>query len=197
LKKVKLQDVQRVADSYLRPSNRTVAMFLPADKPDRTEIPAAPDLAALVRDYKGGVEVAAGEAVDSSTPNVAARTRKFDLTSGLKLALLPKKTRGGTVLLRLSLRFGDETSLMNRSAAASLAGQMLMRGTARHTRQQIQDEFDKLKARVFVSGGVSGASAGIETIRDNLPAALALVAEILREPSFPASEFDQLKQEQI
>jgi len=73
----------------------------------------------------------------------------------------------------------------------------LMRGTAKHTRQQIQDEFDKLKARAFVSGGASTATASIETVRDNLPAALALVAEILREPSFPAAEFEPLKQEQL
>ena len=34
--------------------------------------------------------------------------------SGLKMALLPKKTRGGTVVAQLVLRYGDEKSLMNR-----------------------------------------------------------------------------------
>src|SRR5262249_52597410 len=146
---------------------------------------------------KGGAEVASGEAFDPSTANINARTRSVDLPGGLKVALLPKKTRGGTVLLRLTFRFGDETSLMNRSVAAALTGQLLMRGTAKHTRQQIQDEFDRLKARTFVFGGVFVVSGGMETVRDNLPAALTLVPEVLREPSFPASEFDQLKQEQI
>jgi zinc protease len=111
--------------------------------------------------------------------------------------MLAKKTRGNTVLLRMSLRFGDETSLMNKSMAASLAGQMLMRGTTKHTRQQVQDELDKLKARAFVGGSVSGASVSIETVRDNLPAVLSLVAEILREPAFPAPEFEQLTRQQI
>jgi zinc protease len=86
---------------------------------------------------------------------------------------------------------------MNRGTAAELAGQMLMRGTARHTRQQIQDEFDKLKARVGVSGGATSAGVSIETIHENFPAVLRLVAEILREPSFPAAEFEQLKQEAL
>ncbi|MDP1908796.1 MAG: pitrilysin family protein, partial [Hyphomicrobium sp.] len=40
---------------------------------------------------------------------------------------------------------------------------------------------------------VSGNGASIETLRPNLPAALRLVAEILREPAFPESEFEQLK----
>jgi zinc protease len=74
---------------------------------------------------------------------------------------------------------------------------MLMRGTAKHTRQQIADEFDKLKARVGVFGGPTSAGVSLETIRENLPAVLRLVAEILREPSFPASEFEQLKQEEL
>ncbi|HTG15208.1 MAG TPA: pitrilysin family protein, partial [Blastocatellia bacterium] len=37
----------------------------------------------------------------------------------------------------------------------------------------------------------------IETIRENFPAVLRLVSEILREPAFPASEFEQLKQETL
>nr|MBA2493140.1 insulinase family protein [Acidobacteriota bacterium] len=41
------------------------------------------------------------------------------------------------------------------------------------------------------------AIASIETTRENLPAVLRLVNEILREPSFPQSEFDQLKQETL
>jgi zinc protease len=197
IKKVKLQDVQRVAARYLKASNRSIAMFIPTDKPDRAEVPATPDVAAIVKDYKGGAEVASGEVFDPSTTNVDARTRLVDLPGGLKMALLPKKTRGNTVVMRLTLRFGDEKSLTNRSAEADLAGQMLMRGTAKHSRQQIQDEFNKLKARAFVSGGVSSATASIETVRDNLAAALTLIAEVLREPSFPAAEFEQLKQEQI
>ena len=97
----------------------------------------------------------------------------------------------------MTLRFGDEKSLMNRETAGELAGQMLMRGTTKHTRQQIQDEFDKLKARAGVFGGATSANVSIETTRENLPAVLRLVAEILREPSFPAAEFEQLKQETI
>ena len=93
--------------------------------------------------------------------------------------------------------YTDEKSLMNKQTAGSLAGDMLMRGTSKHTRQQIQDEFDRLKARASVGGSPTSAFVSIETIRENLPGALKLAAEILREPSFPASEFEQLKQEQL
>src|SRR5262249_24624452 len=39
--------------------------------------------------------------------------------------------------------------------------------------------------------------ASVETTRANLPAALRLLTEVLREPSFPVNEFEQLKQQRL
>lgn len=197
LRKVTPEDVSRVARQYLKSSNRTLAMFVPTQKPDRAEIPPVPDLTAMLKDYKGDAAISVGEAFDPSPANIETRTMRQQTPGGLKMALLPKKTRGNTVVAAMSLRFGDEKSLMNRSTAAQLAAQMLMRGTAKHTRQQLKDEFDRLKATVVVTGGPNAALVTIETVRENLPAVLRLVAEVLREPSFPASEFEQLKQGQL
>jgi zinc protease len=196
-KAVTAADVQRVATTYFKTSNRTVGLFVPVEKPDRSEIPPTPDVAALVKDYKGEAAVAEGEAFDPSPANILSRTTTADVPGGLKITFLPKKTRGGAVFANLAVHFGDEKSLTNRSTAAEFAGSMLMRGTAKHTRQQIRDEFDRLKARAFVFGGADQAFASIETTRANLPDTLRLVAEILREPVFPKEEFDQLKQEQL
>lgn len=197
IRKVTPEDVKRVAAAYLKPSNRTVGLFIPTSAPDRAEIPPRPDVAAMLKDYKGGEAVAMGEAFDPSPANIDARAIRSTTPGGLKLALVPKKTRGGKVNARLTLRFGNEKDLANRSDAGSLAGAMLMRGTTKHTREQIQDAFDKLKAQASVFGSATQAGAFIETTRENLPAVLRLVAEILREPSFPAKEFDQLKQDRI
>lgn len=196
LRKVSAEDVARVAARYFKPSNRTLGMFVPTAKPDRAEIPATPDLAAALAGYKGDATVAAGEAFDPSPANIESRTVRTS-AGGIKLALLPKRTRGGKVTAQMILRYGDERSLMNRATAASLAGAMLMRGTAKHTRQQIQDELDRMKARAFVSGGATQANVRIETTRENLPAVMRLVAEILREPAFPTGEFGLLKQERL
>ena len=197
LKKVTPADVQRVAAAYLKPTNRTIGQFIPTEKPERAEIPPPPDVAALVKDYKGSAVIAEGEAFDPSPANIETRTIKADVAGGLKLALLPKKTRGNIVVAAMTFRFGDEKSLMNRATAGQFAGQMLMRGTTRHTRQQIQDEFDKLKARVSVFGGPNNAVVSIETTRESFPAVLRLVAEILREPAFLPTEFEQLRQEAL
>lgn len=198
IRKVTVEDVKRVAGTYLKQSNRTVGKFIPTEKTDRAEIPSINDdeILAMVKDYKGDAAIAAGEAFDPSPANIELRTKRVNF-GGLKVALLPKENRGDSVIASVSLRFGDEKSAMNRSTAASFAGQMLMRGTVKHTRQQIQDELDRLKARAFVFGGVNNAGGSIETTRQNLPAVMNLVAEILKEPAFPEKEFETLKQEQI
>lgn len=194
LRKATVEDVQRVASTYLKPSNRTVGLFIPAAKPERSEVPANPDVLALVKDYKGDAAVAAGEVFDPSPANIESRTIKAT-AGGVKLGLVPKKTRGATVVANLTLHFGEEKSLMNRDTAGELAASMLARGTSKKTRQQIQDEFDKLKARVNVGGSATALSVSIETVRENLPATLKLVGEVLRDPSFPSNEFEQLRQE--
>jgi zinc protease len=196
IRNVTPEDVKRVAAAYFKQSNRTVGMFIPTPTPDRAEIPRRPDVAAMLKDYKGDAPVAMGEEFDPSPANIDKRTTR-SASAGLKLALLPKKTRGGKVVARLVLHFGNEKDLTNRDDAGSFAGQMLMRGASKHTREQIQDALDKLKARANVFGSPTQAGATIETTRENLPAVMKLVAEILREPSFPAKEFELLKQEAL
>ncbi len=194
LRKVTPEEVAQAGSKYFKPSNRTLGMFIPTPKPDRAEIPPTPDLAAALKDYKGDPAVATGEAFDPSPANIESRTVRSE-AGGIKLALVPKKTRGGKVNAQMTFRFGDEKSLLNRITAGEMAGSMLMRGTTKHTRQQIQDELNRMKAQVNVFGGPTQATVLIETTRENLPAVMKLVAEILREPAFPASEFEQLKSE--
>lgn len=198
VKAVTAADVKAVAKKYFKRDNRTAGTFIPTEKPDRAEIPHISDeeIAKIASAYKGGEKIAAGEAFDPSPSNIESRTARTKL-SGLDVAFLPKENRGDSVFANMVIRFGDEKSLMGKATAASVAGQMLTRGTATKTRQQIQDEFDRLKAQVRISGGATSANVSIETNRQNLPAVLRLVAEILKTPSFPQSEFETLKEERI
>ncbi len=190
-------DLRRVASTYLKPSNRTVAVFIPEDSPERAIIPDAPDIAGLVRDYKGDAVLSMGEAFDTSTANIERRMVRSTLENGMRLALLPKKNRGATVTAIVRINFGDESSLRDRWAPATLARITLMRGTVRRTRQQIQDELSRLKAQMSVTGNVGATLLQIQTVGPNVEAVLRLAAEILREPAFPAEEFEQVRQAQL
>jgi zinc protease len=197
VKKVTPADVTRVAKAYLKSSNRTLGEFIPTPAPDRAEIPATPDPAARFKDYKGGEAISAGEAFDPTPKNIEGRVIRRTLPNGLKLVMFPKRTRGGTVVAMMNLRFGDEKSLFGKSTIGSLTGNLLMRGTKSKNRQQIQDETDRLKAQINVSGGVSGASASVRTLEANLADSLRFARELLREPSFPEAELEQIRQQRI
>jgi zinc protease len=197
LKRVTEQDVLRVAKSYLKPSNRTLGEYIPTKSPDRAEVPAAPDLATTLKDYKGGEAMSQGEAFNPTPANIEGRAIKTKLANGMKLVLLPKKNRGGVVTVQLGLRFGDEKAVFGKETAGQMAGSLLIRGTKNKSRQQIQDEMDKLKSQINVGGNVTGANAGIETTEVNLAGALRLTAELLKEPAFPDNEFEQVRQQRL
>jgi zinc protease len=197
IKTVTPEDVARVAKLYLKPSNRTTGKFIPTAAPDRSEIPATPNVAAEVKDYKGNAAIEAGEAFDPSPANIDARTIRVTLPNGMKLALLPKKTRGGTVNATLVLHFGDVKSVTGKAVAGQMAGILLMRGTAKHTRQQLQDELDKLKAQMGASATATRANLSISTVRASFPDSLRLAAEVLREPVFPETELEQARQASV
>jgi zinc protease len=66
---------------------------------------------------------------------------------------------------------------------------MLTDGTSKYSRAQLADEMSKLK----MDGGVYAFT----TTKAQLSAALQLAAHVLKEASFPASEFEQLRTQMI
>ena len=197
VKQVTTDNVNHVIAAYFKPSNRTGGTFIPESNPDRAQVPAAPDLNAMLKDYKGNQALAATETFDASPSNIDAKTKTTTLPGGAKYAMLKKQTRGGSVNVSITLRIGSETTLQNKRIAADFAASMLMRGTKNKTYQQISDAFDKMKADVTINGGEQTVGISIQTLKENLPDVMKLVNEILRQPSFPAEEFEKLKQERL
>jgi len=196
IRDLKLADVQRVAENYLLQSNRTLGTYIPTDNPQRAPAPQPLDLEAELKGYKGDTDFVQAEAFDATPANIDARTQRktLNLPNGpVKLALLPKSTRGRLVNARLVVQFGDAESLRGQREIASAVGALLDNGTATMTRQQIQDRFDALRADVGFAAGGTSAVVDISTTRDNLPATLELVLDILRNASFPEDQLDEYR----
>jgi len=191
IEKVTTADVQRVAEAYLQTSNRTSGRFIPTEKPARTEIPLVSSIADMLDGYVGKAAIAQGENFDPSFDNIDKRTETLQLSNGVDVALLAKKTRGETVVVSIKIGLGDEHSLSGKRATGSAVGAMLMRGTTALSREQLHIEFDKLKANVHIDGSVSQAFANVTTTRENLSSVLRLIASVLKTPAFDKAEFTQ------
>jgi zinc protease len=195
-KKVTPADIQRVSGAYLVVSNLTVGTFIPDEHPVRAAIPQAPDLTAMLQGYTGNKEADEGEQFEVSPANLEAHTRRGRI-GGLQTAFLEKKTRGDRVNAVLSLHFGEVQSLQNLGAVGRFTAEMLMRGTEKHTRQQLEDELTRLKATLRMQGTADGVKAVLETTRENLAQALRLTAEVLQQPTFAQDQLDEIKDQHL
>ncbi|MEI6408959.1 MAG: pitrilysin family protein [Bacteroidota bacterium] len=191
------EDVLTVANKYFKPANRTLGFFIPDKNPDRAEIPQAPDLQVVLKDYTSKVQIAQGEDFDPSPENIEKRTTRGKLANGMQYALLSKENRGDAVNATFTFRFGTLQSVKGKSMPASFAAQMLDKGIEGKDRQQIKEELDRLKARVFFFGSEQSLGVSIETEHKNLAEVIQLVGKILRTPTFPETEFETMKRESL
>jgi zinc protease len=219
LKDVSPQDIVRVAQLYLKESNLTVGYYIPTDNtPDRTVVPETPDLNATLANYKSTATIAHGETFDPTPANIESRLVRGKLANGMKMVTLNKQTTASMVYGVIELHFGDEASLAGKAATAQFADSLLGGGTTTRTRQQIQAELEKLNARVTVGaggggggrggggggrggagggGGLNGATANIQAPAANFVAAMRIAVDELRNPLYPAEDFDRGKQQRI
>ncbi len=196
IEQIQLDEVQRVTAAYLTPSNRSSGLYIPTEKPVRAPQDGASQLDTLLKDYKGKDTNTVIEAFDPSPAHINEATQRapLELANGkVKLALLPKPTRGDRVEAKLLVQFGDAEGLQGQRAVSSAAAALLEHGTSRMSRQEIQDRYNKLQANVSIGGGAGVVVASLSTTKDNLPALLELVLHVIRDANFPEKELSEYK----
>jgi len=215
IEQVTPEKVQAAAVKYLQRNNRTVGLFIPTEKAERVEVPSTPDVAAMVATYKGRAGPAEGEEFNPTPENIEARVKRFELPEGIKVTLLPKKSRGAEARLTLTLRYGNEESLKSLEPAAGYLSDLMLRGTKKLSYQQLRDEVDRLGATLgagFGGGGRRGGgrrggggegggpgslSFSVQAKHDTMPAVLEILRQVLREPLLPREEFEIMKRERV
>ena len=197
MEKVTPADVRAAAKKYLVASNRTVGLYIPTKEPERTPVPPTPDVVAILKDYRGRSAASAGEELDPDPEKIEARVQRPAPIGGVKVALLPKKTRQEMAVVHLTLRYGNEENLKGMRAAAEILPRLMMRGTKKLSRQQIQDALDAAEARLRAGGGLGDVTFTLEAPRPHLAEALEVLRQVVREPSFPAEEFEVMRRERL
>ena len=138
----------------------------------------------------------------SPPPSGAARDIHFppiaraNTSSGLEINTVP--LRGVPVVqVKLVIRTGSAADPADLPGTAQFVAQMLKEGTLKKTSAKIAETVDFLGARLNVNNDEEQVSISIQALSDQLPDALALVAELATQPAFNDAELKKLKKREL
>lgn len=133
-----------------------------------------------------------GPASDISVP--APRT--FTLDNGLEVKLLQY---GGVpkAAVQLVVRAGNVDEASDEVWLADLTGDLMAEGTTTRTAEQIATEAASMGGSLSVSVSPDETTIGGDALAEFAPQMIALVADVARNPSFPASELDRLQADMV
>jgi zinc protease len=197
IKALTRDDVQRVAQARLLGSNRTTAIYLPTDRPQRAPQPERVDVAQQMKSFKPQPAAAAVPPFDASPAQLDAKTRRLALPGGMKVALLSKPTRGQAVRIAMQFRVGDERSLVGQREVSEFVAGMIDKGSSKLTRQQVQDRLDALRAELTIASSGDQVNVALMARRETVNDAVALLAHLLREPAFPEPALEELRRQTL
>lgn len=193
LMNVTTADLTRVARRYFRPSNRTVAIFVPSDKVDLVTVEQGPPVASLVQGLREPDRAMKRVTFDGSLNAIEARTRIVTIGEDLKVAMLPGAGDDPRVTAMLRFRVGDPISMNGRFDAADFAGRMLKMGGNGLTGEEITKRLSDLGEWVNIAGTGQQIIVNVTTTRDKFEEALRLVAGLMRNPTFTEASLTNIK----
>ncbi len=210
IRRVTAAEVQRVAQKYFVEESRTVGHFLPKNSggEEAVALPmaalqAAPPAennyrlftAPTRRRSPRGVQFYDEPVAAAPQPvTFASRINRTQLASGATLLLLENHATP-TVALRGTMRAGSLFQPLSQFGVASLTAQMLERGTLKRDKLAIAGALESVGAALDFSTSQFALSFSGRALTQDLPMVLATLAEMLREPVFPADELEKLKQQ--
>lgn len=198
LQAVTAADVQRVAQKYLADNSRMTILYQPqsarpAGEPDQT--PKPPVVASTK--YTGPVvtlapagQRAAPPPVGTPVTPVLPRPTETTLANGLKV-IVAKSSDLPLVSAELTVRTGAAADPQGLAGAVGMTAGMLTEGTKTRSAQQIASQSEALGATLSSGGGQDSSSVSLNVMPDKLPAAMAIMADVARNPAFAQEELDR------
>ena len=125
-------------------------------------------------------------------PIVIAAPDVQTLPNGLRVVVAQRKGLP-LVTAELVIRSGTETDPSQLSGLADLTAGLLTKGTAKRSAPQIANAAEALGGQLDSGAGWDRSYVVMTVTRPQLPAALALIAEVVREPRFAAAELERAR----
>lgn len=122
--------------------------------------------------------------------------RETKLRNGLKVAVVEKRS---VPIATVSLLFpgGASLELIEKAGLADMTASMLTKGTRTRTAEQIAAQMEFLGASINSGASWNSSGVTINVTSDKLDKAMAIMADVVLNPTFPKSELDLLRSQAI
>jgi zinc protease len=204
IRRVSREDMQRVAVKYL--TDRHVLKGVVRPNPKGQMAGAKDDETAPIateREDKapppGRKGVGRGEDFPAEAPFAALKAYKptpeyssRTLDNGMKVIVVPNH-EVPFVSFTLGLLNGAWTE--DKPGTASMAMQMLTKGTTKHTEAALAEELERYAISMAGSAGMDTSQVNANCLSEHLGRAMELLAEVVLEPAFDEAEFDKLRKQ--
>jgi len=133
-----------------------------------------------------------GPAKSVSIPAV----KETKLKNGLTVAVV-EKPGVPLVTAQLIVRSGASSETIKNAGLADITASMLTKGTKTRTAEQIAEEMEFLGGSINSGAGWNNSAVTIGITSDKLDQAMAIMADVVLNPSFTKAELDLLKSQAI
>jgi zinc protease len=117
------------------------------------------------------------------------------LSNGIKL-LVVESHRVPNITLTIRIPTGDLRNPPDLPGLADATAALIRLGTKTSNSQQIAEKLAELGASLNFGSGEDSGTIGVSAMTENFDAALALLTDVLLNPTFPQDEFDKWKNRQ-
>jgi zinc protease len=170
VKRVRPDDILRVAREYLTAENRTLYTLLP----DGT----APKLSVAVEEKSEHA------------------IREFEFPNGLRL-LVKEDRRLPFVEFRAMFKGGVLAETRENNGITQLTSRMLLKGTSQRSARDIATEIETVGGSIDSYGGNNSFGVNLEIMSSDFATGLDLLADVLLNPVFPADALEREREVQI
>lgn len=197
-------DVQRVAAKYYTDAGRKVIRYLPESaRPagEKDALPPPPKVASvkftgevvsLLPEGQREAPPAVGEPLPAVLPNPAEKT----LPNGLRV-IVARSSDLPLVGASLLVKTGAWADPEGKAGAAAMTAGMLTEGTASRSAVEIAAQTEALGATLGSGAGLEASSLGLSVMPDKLDAAMAIMADVARNPAFKPQELERQRQQAL
>jgi zinc protease len=208
LQAVTAEDVRRVARKYLPDDRRVTIRYVsekerPASgvaaegvaspsKPSAPVVAKAPTVAAPPPSVSAGgltQPPPPGAPVTPNLPVAAERT----LANGLRV-IVAHSSSLPLVTAQLSIRSGAAADPAGKAGLADLTASLLTEGAGTRSATDIARDIEALGAHIDGNATWDGSRADLNVVTSKLPAAMAILADVVRKPTFAGEELERLRQ---